>query len=386
MRIGIAGPFNPAMIKSYFTEDTYLPEINITATSVNLYVRGLLELGHEVTVFTSHSGQYREITGFGVKVYLISDQFKLRGFGRARMSKRIANEIEKEIENLDILHAEWTYEYACAVRKYRKRVPIFCSVRDWCPYLLTIVNGAINRYYWYMSYMLFRKTMGTREFHFIANSDYTYKQITGRYPENDVTIIYNPLLSKNILRERDYYPKEMVFISISQSLGNPRKNFLSLLKAFQLYRSKNTRAKLLLVGGYSQEWEDVNRAQGLLENVELLGNQTYDEVFRNLDSAKVLIHPSLEETFGNILLEAMCRRVLCVGGENAGAVPQVLGYGKYGLLCDVTDPNSIAEAMARAEDDNIRMKIVEESTKHIEKTYTEKTIAMMHISLFKKSL
>ena len=58
-----------------------------------------------------------------------------------------------------------------------------------------------------------------------------------------------------------------------------------------------------------------------------------------------MVHPSLEETFGNILIEAMACKCLPIGGIDSGAVPYVLQHGKLGVLCDVRSPKAIFNAM-----------------------------------------
>ena len=237
MRIGVAGPFNPREIKDYFAEDVNLPELNITASSVNIYVRSLLESGQKVTVFTSnpYSKTTQEFEGNNIKLYCIPCTFVPRGFGRYRMHRRIRHYVARELENLDVLHAEWTYEYALALLPYINIKPVFCSVRDWCPYILTIIKGAINKYYWYMSYYMFKKVMAKTGIHFIANSDYTLNSILEMYPKNNVTVIPNPIQSTYILNERTEYPENQVFVSISNSLVNVRKNYKVLLYAFREY-------------------------------------------------------------------------------------------------------------------------------------------------------
>lgn len=384
MRIGVAGPFNPKCVETYFEEGTILPNINITASSVNTYVCGLLELGHEVIVFTTDSTAQgsKVYIGNKIKIYAINNHFLLRGFTRYRMHKRIRDAIKLELDNIDILHAEWTYEYAYAMLPFVSQKKVYCSVRDWCPYLLSIAKDKKERYYWQMSLYMFKKVMREKRIHFIANSEYTKDKILGDYPDNTVTIIPNPIQRSYILEDRNIYPEVPVFVSISQSIQNTRKNYIALLKAFQLYLKHESDAKLILIGWYSEEWRDKVQKEGLLINVELKGSMNHDEIFEVLDNSSCMIHPSLEETFGNILLEAMCRRIPCIGGEASGAVPQVLGFGKYGFLCDITKPELILKAMNMLNDKARVEEIINKSTQYIKDTYADNVVAESHIRLF----
>lgn len=388
MRIGVAGPFNPQEVKEYFDSNTELPVINEMATSVNAYVRGLLKEGHSVTVFTTYSfvGAPYYIDGNNIRVYFISTQFKVHILGRLRMAKRIRKCIKKCVNSLDILHAQWTYEFALAIKPFHKKLPLFCSVRDWIPYIFSLAKGFGGKYYWGLSYYIFKRVMSGNAIHLIANSQYTKEQILSKYPKKEVAIIPNPLKSENILQERTEYPKDMTFISISTSPFTERKNNTILLKAFAQYKKNNPNAKLIVVGTFSEDIKEELNSRNLLNGVELTGRVSHNEVISLIDKSSCLIHPALEETFGNILLEGMCRRVLCIGGEASGAVPQVLGHGKYGILCDVTDKESITQAMEMADDQDLFKKIVNASTEYIMREFTEKNVAKKHTELFDRYL
>ena len=282
MKIGVVGPFNPHILKDYLVEDSdKIPNINNAATSVNLYVLGLMNTGNEVEVFTTDNinGKEYVLQGDGIKIHIISNRTRIKGFRKIRCSKNIYRSIKKEINNLDIIHAEWTYEYAYAVRRFKGKKPIFCSVRDWCPYLIKLAKTIEEKYYWGMCYFMFNKVMRTKQFTFIANSNYICNQITRRYPNRSVAIIPNPFFSKKILTTKGKKTGQLNFISIAQSLIDPRKNIEVLLVAFHKYLVTNNNSKLILVGYYSREWKNQMEQKNLLDNVVLLGVIKYDDVF-----------------------------------------------------------------------------------------------------------
>lgn len=388
MLIGVAGPFNPQSVKEYFPENTELPDINRTASSVNAYVNGLLKNGHQVVVFTTYpfDGKSYKIVGNRISICFISTKFKVHAFGRARMGKKIARAIKENNDGIDVLHAQWTYEFALAALHFKGEKPLFCSVRDWCPYIMTLSEGFMEKYYWTMSYFIFKKVMKGDSFKFIANSEYTKSQIVGDYPQKDVAIIPNPIDSKFILNTRTSYSENPVFISISYSVASPRKNNIKLLEAFHIYHSENPNASLILIGACPEDLKKNLEEKGLLEGVILKGLQDHDEVIRLIDESTCLVHPAIEETFGNILLEGMCRRVPCIGGAEAGAVPQVLGYGKYGVLCDVTNAQSIYNAMKKIEDPDLFQRLVNDSTEYLLREFPDTVVAQKHIELFKKNM
>ena len=78
-----------------------------------------------------------------------------------------------------------------------------------------------------------------------------------------------------------------------------------------------------------------------------MGRLSYEETLREIASATVLLHPSLEESFGMSVLEAMVLGTPVVDGCDSGNVPFLLDGGRAGLLCDVRSPERIADTVVR---------------------------------------
>jgi len=131
---------------------------------------------------------------------------------------------------------------------------------------------------------------------------------------------------------------------------NELKNAKTLLRAFACLRTRHPDWRLVVYGnsmlpdGAAGEWMQKNGIK--LEGVDLRGYGRQEEVrtflFREAD---VFCSPTLEESFGQVFLEAMAQGVPCVGGEKSGAVPWVMGDA--GVLCDVTSPEELARCLER---------------------------------------
>jgi glycosyltransferase involved in cell wall biosynthesis len=123
----------------------------------------------------------------------------------------------------------------------------------------------------------------------------------------------------------------------------------------------------------------------LLKNVNLLGSIKHDDLIDILDDSSLLVHPSLEETFGNTLIEAMARRLPVLGGENSGAVPYVLNYGKAGFLCNVSDSDDILLKMECVFNDSKgRNELINNASDLIQNKYIDKKVIYLHVELYKK--
>ena len=61
MTIGVTGPFNPFFLKEYFDNKITVPNVNITATSVNIYVKKVPHLAYPVYIVKIGKTPRREL-------------------------------------------------------------------------------------------------------------------------------------------------------------------------------------------------------------------------------------------------------------------------------------------------------------------------------------
>ena len=166
-----------------------------------------------------------------------------------------------------------------------------------------------------------------------------------------------------------------------------RKNIITLLKAFAAARKIQNNLSLWLVGHCNPSGE-IMRTINELEispSVRLFSSVPHLELCKILKDVSVLVHPAIEETFGNIFLEGMGCKVPVIGGKEAGGVPEVLGYGKYGFLCDVKSVDDLKNTILNVLDDKKTSRtIVSDAYKHLKATYAENVIAKKHEDLYKE--
>ena len=387
MRIGIVSPFNPNEFR-YFFPGVETPKIHETANAVHALVKSFIEAGHTVTVFSmSLANKHEEYLSNQLRVYLVPFRAIPRtSIFQVFFIKKLRNVIKEHLDEIDVLHAQWTYQYAYAAMIFAKKKPTFCTVRDWCPYILTTLSGW-GKFYWrHINYPIFLRVMGSDRMHFIANSPYTYSCIKSDYPAKDVVVIPNSVKNDLILKERNKVPDHLIITTIANGVDDPRKNITTLLRAFRMLRKDIPCASLYLVGRKDdryplyKQWQD----DGLLDGVSITGSCSHDDVIKYLDCSTMMVHPSLEETFGNTLIEAMARRVPVVGGKDSGAVPYVLGNGKYGVCCDVSDADEVYKSICYLLIPENSQKLVENATCHLINTYASDIVCKLHIDYYDK--
>ena len=100
------------------------------ASSVNNLVVSFLEAGHSVYVFTlSNEPKSKKYVGENITLYVVATGSKTT-FGRSfpslnRLATKLIPCIRKEFGNIDVLHAQWCYEYALAAKAFEKEIPVF---------------------------------------------------------------------------------------------------------------------------------------------------------------------------------------------------------------------------------------------------------------------
>jgi len=133
---------------------------------------------------------------------------------------------------------------------------------------------------------------------------------------------------------------------LTVSTIEPRKNLVTLLRAFRLFIEKSAQpAQLAVVGKPGWLYEDVFRAVeelGLQDAVRFLGRVPPEELVYLYNAAAVHVHPALYEGFGLPPLEAMtCGTPTIV--SNTSSLPEVVG--EAGLLVEPEDVEAWAAAM-----------------------------------------
>lgn len=397
MRIGIVAPFNPGCIKEYF-EDNDVPFINNGATSVNTLVLSLLQEGHTLKVFTISNDEIRlrKLEGNRIEVYLVPTLLSplISSFKHHLLLdtfyiyRRLSRTIAGELKNLDVLHAHWTYDFALACVPFASIKPVLVSVRDWAPKQYKLQTNFIDKVVWKFKLKKFKRVMGDKRICYVANSEYTLNLILQDYPGSTTALIPNPIKKELVINSENKKYNNNSFISIAQDLDDKGKNLSPLITAFSEYKTKHHDAVLHLVGCINKEgynytnWSD----NKLLDGVVFHGNLSHDKLMLLMDEMFCLVHPSLIETFGNVLLEAMARGVVCIGGDNSGAVPYVLNNGKAGVLCNVRDSNELVMAMDSLNNESYYKDLRKSAESLLRNNYISDVIARKHISLYEKCI
>jgi len=394
MRIGLLSPFDLKVLLPVIKkqEDRELIEQysgNHYATAVHTYCMSLLKSGHFVRLFTlaqlSFTIKQPDLEIIAIKSYTKYPWKYL--WGEFINAELIKQQICQYLDDIDILHSQWTYCYAYAAGHFCNKKPVYCTIRDWTPYIWKI-ESLKNKITWSFRWVINELVMRNSKIHFIANSTYLASMVKHKY-HRDITVIFNSV-SKKFLKQDNKPESDQLQILCISSSNDKRKNIKTLLMAFQILLDEYPKAELMLAGSPFIDGNNVVekwRSQHLLKNVVLLGHIAHDNLIRYIDSATVFVSPSLEETFGNTFPECMARRTPVVGGTKSGAIPFVLNGGESGFLCDVTNPQNISDTIKYVyENRQDALQKSDNAFKRLLSFFDEDIICRQYIDLYSQNL
>ena len=340
MRVAVCGPIEIRELAPWLDSPSDAPDLplGMPGTAVTQMVTGLLERGHSIVVVTLDPSIRKPIRREG-------DSLSLRvGPYRPRHRARDAFKLERTFveralldERPDVVHAHWTYEYALGA--LATQIPCLATVRDWAPTILRFDPTPYRGVRLLMATAVFARAR-----HLTVTSPYMQQQVK-RWTRRAATLIPNGL------DDRYFCPRELPPNLASPQLlaanngAGERKNIETLLEANARLRADYPTSCLLLVGtsyehaGPVHEWA---ARRGLDDRVEFLGPIPHPELVSRLRTVDAFVHPAREESFGNVLVEAMAQGVPVIAGRSSGAVPWVLNDGEAGVLTDVDSPEQLA--------------------------------------------
>jgi glycosyltransferase involved in cell wall biosynthesis len=135
-------------------------------------------------------------------------------------------------------------------------------------------------------------------------------------------------------------PQDLVVMCVGRLAAE--KNLDLLLQAFDGMRASDPRVKLVLVGDGPERSALQQRCPGAI----FAGLRRDEDLGAHYASADLFLFPSLTETFGNVLPEAMASG-LAVVGFNYAAAHQVVRHGGNGLLVSYGDHAAFCVAAQR---------------------------------------
>jgi glycosyltransferase involved in cell wall biosynthesis len=358
MNIGIAGPSSWPELAPWISSNVSLPPIS-TFPLIGRLAALLRERGHKITVFTTSTevSSPQLIQGDQMKVWITPMRQKRAAYNFYANEVAFLSEAMRS-SDCEIIHAHWCYEFAKAA--LQSGAPSLVTAHD-SPSLIP------SFYRWTRAYLfwLFRGQVGLQVCKRAPNltcvSPYLKNSILpliskGRIIKiipNGVGLMLFQMGEQRLARHS--FSASPCITTCLEGFGS-RKNPICALRGFAAFRNLYPAATLVMygqgfgLGGLAHLWAQRHR---LDDGVIFKGHTPQSIMHREMcERATVLLHPSLEESFGLGPLEAMALGIPVIGGINSGAIPYLLNHGSAGALVDVQNPLDICDALVALHKDS----------------------------------
>lgn len=277
-----------------------------------------------------------------------------------------------------LFHMWFEWSIPLLLRKYKADLFLspdgLGSLRTKVPTCLVIHDLAFEHYPEHMirSHYKFMKhhepLFAARAKRVVTVSEFSKQDIAQRYhiPAEKIDVTYNgaheayrPLTQDEREAVKEKYTEGCEYFVFAGAL-HPRKNVVSLLKAFvQFKKRQKSNMKLVIVGRMAwkfQELVELRAEMPFKKDVKWVGYMNVEELSRVMGAAYALVYASLFEGFGIPILEALKCDVPGVV-SNTSSMPEVAG--DTALLVDPTDVADISAKMQLIyKDETLRNKLV----------------------------
>lgn len=277
----------------------------------------------------------------------------------------------------EVVHAHWTYEFALAALDYDPNALI--TVHDNARTILTYIR-TLERVFM----LLLARYVCRRGRWFTAVSPYMAGSI-GKWVSSTVFVVGNPVSIPEATARKSIPATPIIGLVVNG--WEKRKNSGNALLAFKALQQRHPSAVLWAIGNaFEPDGHAVTfcRQHNIdTTNIIFYGSMRYAEVLEKISRCTLILHTSLEESFGMVLAEAMSYGVPVVAGKFSGAVPWVVQDG--GLLVDVTNVTEIADTTDKLlSDPALYARLSENAIAAVRTRFSIETIADQYLDLYQR--
>lgn len=339
----------PPAMRLLLITDTYPPEINGVARTLSTLARGLATRGHAVEVVTTRAAELEEPAD-APRRHLVPS-LPLPGYPGLRVGLATCSRLLRLFDRFqpDVLYvATETPLGLAAIRAARRAgVPVVSGFHtnfqtylgDYAPPGVAALARPLLR-------ALHNRTART-----LTPSADTATMLTN-WGVRDVgvlgrgvdTSLFDPARRCQDLR-RSWGAGSTTPAALYVGRVAAEKNLDLLVRAFQAFRTIHPGAPCVVVG-------DGPRRQSLQDaqpGFVYAGTRTGEDLARHYASADVFLFPSVTETFGNVVLEALAAGLPPVAYDYAGP-RQLIRHGVNGWLAPLGDETRFLDATRAAAD------------------------------------
>ncbi|MEM1137067.1 MAG: glycosyltransferase [Bacteroidota bacterium] len=315
--------------------------------SVSQLCEGQAALGAEVSVFaTAANGKSdhdlprdQPVWTEGVKVFYYKRDIKYP----LHLSFLLLQRLYHQARYYDVIHIHSWWNFLCML------AVLICKLRGIKPVLAP--RGMLGKYTFEGRFSFFKKVLHILVGKWLLKN--TLFHATAHTEQVECMSLI-PSWKGFILPNSIIFPKKEYKKSINSTFTvcfvsriDPKKGLEILLKAIALL---NSQVKLLIVGEgiyeYKISLKNLANSLGIETQVEWLGWQQGEKKFKHMASADIMVLPSYNENFANVVIEALSVGTAVVISDKVG-LHQYVADNNFGWVCK-TNVNSLLDNLAEA--------------------------------------
>jgi glycosyltransferase involved in cell wall biosynthesis len=184
---------------------------------------------------------------------------------------------------------------------------------------------------------------------------------------NGIPDISNTASSRE--KEKHDYPKILFLSNLIKAKG-----LFDFIESLRILKNKGLSFEGIIVGSEAdvtqcELLQQIER-KGLKKHVQYLGPKYGEDKSEVLRQSDIMVFPSTNETFGNVILEAMQHSTPVIA-SNITSIPEIIDHNKTGFLVEPNSPQQIATKLELLiNNPELRISLGQAGRKKYEETYT----------------
>lgn len=238
--------------------------------------------------------------------------------------KKIADDYIKKNGVPDIIHLH-NYESILLVMYIKEKYKIpFVITEHSSRFMNELIPSSMEKY---------AKLAFSNSSYNISVSNEFANVLSQKYNE-DFHYIPN-VVNTDFFKPEPAVPEKDTFIFIGAGALDDNKNQRLLLHSFKEVLSSGRKSKLKIAGDGPnfKELKALSKKLAIQNNVTFLGKVSREKLNESLNESSVFVHPSIKETFGVVLIEAMSCGLPIISTKSGGP-ESIITSNKLGILCD----------------------------------------------------
>jgi glycosyltransferase involved in cell wall biosynthesis len=358
-------------------------------TSILNLSKGLLQLGHQVTIVIYGQDQDETFTDNGLTFYKIKNR-KLKGFSRVLTQRKIQKQINTLVDKdeIDIVEAaDWT--------------GITSNIKLKCP-LVVKLHGS-DTYFCHLDQRPVKFLNKYREKKALQKADawLSVSQYTATVTKelfalpNDFTIIPNGIdLADFSIGETINNTEEHTILYFGTLIR--KKGSLELPLIFNEVFKQNKQAKLVLIGrdaadittGNPSVWAMMQPLfdTAAFQNVTYLGSVPYHQMKTHISASTVCVFPTFAEALPVSWIEAMAMQKAIVASD-IGWAKEVIDDGVNGFLVNPKAHQAYADKInTLLENSSLRNQIGTAAKAKVQQKFSNEVVAQQSAAFYQEKI